>query len=223
MTTAGPELESGAGKAPARERVYVWLRDSIISGEIEEGCFLDEQRVSGTVGVSRTPVREAFHQLAAERFISLLPRKGAQVRTVTARELEEVYQSRRLIEGHAVSTLVAAGLGAPEETAELIEPMERAGTAGDWFETVRLDRRFHRAIVAAAGNTVLTELYDGLQSRQQRVGVRALRARPERLETINAEHRGLVEALGRNDEQDALRILHQHLQPVTEVISMLPD
>lgn len=222
MTTAGPDSEPGAGKVPARERVYVWLRDNIISGEIEEGRFLDEHMVSGTVGVSRTPVREAFHRLAAERFISLLPRKGAQVRTVTARELEEVYQSRRLIEGHAVSTVVAAGAGAPEEMAGLLEPMERAGDAEDWFEAVRLDRSFHRAIVAAAGNSVLTELYDGLQSRQQRVGVRAVRARPERLETINAEHRALVAALDRSDEQDALRILHQHLRPVSEVISKLP-
>jgi len=44
-------------------------------------------------------VREAFHQLAAEHFISLIPRKGAQVRMVTARELEEVYRPGRLIEG----------------------------------------------------------------------------------------------------------------------------
>lgn len=219
MTTAEP----AAGKAPARERVYAWLRDSIISGEIEEGRFLDEQAVSGTAGVSRTPVREAFHRLAAERFISLLPRKGAQVRTVTARELEEVYQSRRLIEGHAVSTVVASGTGAPGEMTELLGPMESAGAAGDWFETVRLDRGFHRAVVAAAGNSVLTELYDALQSRQQRVGLRAVRARPERLETINAEHRALVAALDRADEQGALRVLDQHLRPVPEVTALLPD
>lgn len=221
MTAAGPETAASGGNPPARERVYTWLRDSIISGAIEDGRFLDEQWVSGIVGVSRTPVREAFHRLAAERFISLLPRKGAQVRTVTARELEEVYQSRRLIEGHAVSTVVSAGTGAPAEMAELLEPMEQAGRAGDWFECVALDRSFHRAIVAAAGNSVLTELYDALQSRAQRVGVRAVKARPERLGTINAEHRSLVAALDRNDEREALRVLHQHLRPVSEVTSML--
>ena len=65
-----------------------------------------------SVGVSRTPVREAFRQLAAERFIALL-RKGAQVTSVTARELKEVYQSRRLIEGHAIASICAAGTGVP--------------------------------------------------------------------------------------------------------------
>ncbi|HWD05173.1 MAG TPA: GntR family transcriptional regulator [Amycolatopsis sp.] len=220
MTTTGPgEVPVEGG--PARERVYAWLRDGIISGELEGGRFLDEQWVSGVVGVSRTPVREAFHRLEAERFISLLPRKGAQVRTVTARELEEVYQSRRLIEGHAIAEVCAARTGAPSEMAALIEEMGRAGAARDWFAVSGLDRRFHRAIVGAAGNTVLTELYDTLRSRQQRVTVRALEARPERLRVIDAEHRELVAALDAADTEEALRILNRHLRPVSEVVSIL--
>ncbi|WP_231645027.1 GntR family transcriptional regulator [Sciscionella sediminilitoris] len=211
----------GEGR-PARERVYEWLRDAIIKGTLDGGQFLDEQWVSGETGVSRTPVREAFHRLHAERFITLLPRKGAQVRTVTARELEEVYQSRRLIEGHAISTLCAAGAGAPREMAELIDPMEEAEQAQDWFQVSSLDRTFHRSMVAAAGNTVLTELYDTLRSRQQRVAVRAMRARPERLSVIDAEHRALVAALDANDEAEAVRVLTEHLKPVPEVVSVLP-
>ncbi|ANN18117.1 GntR family transcriptional regulator [Amycolatopsis orientalis] len=211
------------GGGPARERVYTWLRDGIISGELEGGRFLDEMWVSGVVGVSRTPVREAFHRLAAERFISLLPRKGAQVRTVTARELEEVYQSRRLIEGHAIAALCANRAGAPAELPELIEAMVRAGAEHDWFAVSGFDRRFHRAIVNAAGNSVLTELYDTLRSRQQRVTVRALEARPERLTVINAEHRELVAALNDHDAKEASRLLEEHLRPVSEVMSVLPQ
>ncbi|WP_199745761.1 GntR family transcriptional regulator [Amycolatopsis sp. WAC 04182] len=211
------------GGGPARERVYTWLRDGIISGELEGGRFLDEMWVSGVVGVSRTPVREAFHRLAAERFISLLPRKGAQVRTVTARELEEVYQSRRLIEGHAIAALCANRAGAPAELPELIEAMASSGAERDWFAVSGFDRRFHRAIVNAAGNTVLTELYDTLRSRQQRVTVRALEARPERLTVINAEHRALVAALNDHDAKEASRLLEEHLRPVSEVMSALPQ
>jgi DNA-binding GntR family transcriptional regulator len=202
--------------------VYAWLRDAIISGEIEGGRFLDEHWVSGIVGVSRTPVREAFHRLAAERFISLLPRKGAQVRTVTARELEEVYQTRRLIEGHAIAALCTTRTAPPEQMIELLDLMESAGEARDWLEVSGLDRTFHHTMVSAAGNSVLAELYDSLRSRQQRVAVRALIARPERLTVINSEHRALVAALTRHDEAGAVRILHQHLRPIPEVISALP-
>jgi DNA-binding GntR family transcriptional regulator len=221
MTTTAPGTVGVAGGGPARDRVYAWLRDGIISGALEGGRFLDELWVSGVVGVSRTPVREAFHRLEAERFISLLPRKGAQVRTVTARELEEVYQSRRLIEGHALGEVCAARAGAPAEMAGLIEEMDRAGKDRDWFAVSGLDRQFHRAIVNAAGNTVLTELYDTLRSRQQRVTVRALEARPERLSIIAAEHRQLVAAIDAHEAAVALRLLNEHLYPVPEVVSAL--
>ena len=222
MSTVAADRAGPVALGPAREKVYVWLRDAILSGTIEPGRFLDEQWVSGSVGVSRTPVREAFHQLAAERFILLLPRKGAQVTSVTARELEEVYQSRRLIEGHAIAALCAAGTGAPTEMATLIEPMEAAGGDADWFAVSGFDRAFHRAMVAAAGNSVLTELYDTLRSRQQRVAVSATRARPDRLALIDAEHRELVTLLDRGDGAGATELLNRHLRPVPEVLSELP-
>lgn len=216
-----PALSSHSG--PARLRVYEWLRDEIIRGSIEAGRFLDEQWVSEAVGVSRTPVREAFHQLAAERFITLLPRKGAQVRTVTSRELEEVYQSRLLIEGQALGVICALERKVPGEMLSLIDQMEAAGDARDWFTVSFLDRRFHRAIVAEADNTVLLELYDTLRSRQQRVAVRALTARPERVETINKQHRALVDAIANHDATTGLQLLKLHLRPLSEITSVLPD
>ena len=215
---APPPVHAG----PARIRVYEWLRDEIIRGSIEAGRFLDEQWVCDAVGVSRTPVREAFHQLAAERFISLLPRKGAQVRTVTARELEEVYRTRLLIEGHALTVMCSLERRVPVEMLGLIEQMEQASDALDWFTVSFLDRRFHRAIVAAAENTVLTELYDTLRSRQQRVAVRALTARPERVETINKQHRAIADAISRHDAESGLRLLELHLRPLSEITSALP-
>lgn len=217
-TADSPKAPAGS----ARERAYGWLRDEIIKGSLEGGRFLDEQWVSRTVGVSRTPVREAFHRLAAERFIHLMPRKGAQVRSVTARELEEVYQARRLIEGNAARSLCEARHGAPGEMLALLEPMERAGAARDWFEVADLNRRFHQAMVSTAGNTVLTELYEGLHSRQQRVGLRAMRARPERVSTVDAEHRALVAALDASDADRAIAVLNEHLRPIPEVVSVLP-
>jgi len=222
VTTRDGATRSPKAAGPARERVYDWLRDEIIRGSLEGGQFLDEQWVSRTVGVSRTPVREAFHRLAAEHFILLMPRKGAQVRSVTARELEEVYQARRLIEGHAARSLCEAHHGAPEGMPALLEPMERAGAAHDWFEVASLNRQFHQIMVSTAGNSVITDLYEGLHSRQQRVGLRAMRARPERVGTVDAEHRALVAALDAFDAERAIAVLDEHLRPVPEVVSVLP-
>ncbi|AQT82589.1 GntR family transcriptional regulator [Mycolicibacterium litorale] len=211
---------SGAAQS-ARDRVYEWVRDEIIKGTLPAGRFLDEVWISELVGTSRTPVREAFHRLNSERFIDLLPRRGAQVRNVTARELEEMYASRRLIEGHAARELCLAGAGAPASLDELASAMEEAGRQQDWFTVARLDRKFHRSIVDAHGNSILTELYDALRSRQQRVAVRALQIRPQRVPEIDRQHRAITAALARNDVAGVAALLDEHLRPVPEITAAL--
>lgn len=212
--------EAGAAQ-PARDRVYQWVRDEIIRGTLPAGRFLDESWVSELVGTSRTPVREAFHRLNSERFIDLLPRRGAQVRSVTSRELEEVYSARRLIEGHAARALCLFGSGAPAPMDELATQMEDAGREQDWFTVARLDRAFHRSIVDAHGNSVLTELYDALQSRQQRVAVRALQIRPQRVPEIDRQHRAIIDALAANDVDRVALLLDEHLRPIPEITAAL--
>ncbi|MCG7594447.1 GntR family transcriptional regulator [Mycobacterium sp. PSTR-4-N] len=216
MTVSEPSSNQSA-----RDRAYEWVRDQIIRGTLPAGRFLDEAWISESVGTSRTPVREAFHRLNSERFIDLLPRRGAQVRSVTTRELEEVYASRRLIEGHAARALCAAGGGAPVKLPALATAMEDAGRERDWFTVAKLDREFHRAIVDAHGNSVLVELYDALRSRQERVAVRALQIRPQRVPDIDAQHRAIVAALADNDTELITTLLNEHLRPIPEILAAL--
>ncbi|CDO11083.1 GntR family transcriptional regulator [Mycolicibacterium cosmeticum] len=212
--------EPGSNQS-ARDRVYEWVRDEIIRGTLPGGRFLDEAWISESVGTSRTPVREAFHRLNSERFIDLLPRRGAQVRNVTARELKEVYASRRLIEGHAARAICAAGTQPPAELTELAAAIEEAGQNQDWFTVARLDRAFHRAIVATHGNSVLVELYDALQSRQERVAMRAMQIRPQRAPEIDAQHRAIIAALQASDAELASTLLDEHLRPIPEILAAL--
>jgi len=212
---------SDSGAQSARDRVYEWVRDEIIKGALPAGRFLDEIWVSELVGTSRTPVREAFHRLNSEKFIDLVPRRGAQVRNVTARELEEVYASRRLIEGHAARALCAGNAGAPADLQDLAEAMEAAGQQQDWFTVAKLDRTFHRTIVDAHGNSVLTELYDALRSRQQRIAVRALQIRPQRVPEIDRQHRAIITALAAGDTDRVTVLLDEHLRPIPEITAVL--
>jgi DNA-binding GntR family transcriptional regulator len=212
--------ESGTAQS-ARDRVYEWVRDEIIKGTLPGGRFLDEIWVSESVGTSRTPVREAFHRLNSEKFIDLVPRRGAQVRNVTARELEEVYASRRLIEGHAARALCHVHAGAPADLTALAQAMEAAGREQDWFTVAKLDRSFHRTIVDAHGNSVLTELYDALRSRQQRVAVRALQIRPQRVPEIDRQHRAVIDALADGDTDRVTVLLDEHLRPIPEITAAL--
>lgn len=213
---AAPELDVGS----ARDRAYAFVRDGILRRTIKAGTFLEEEQVSTAVGVSRTPVREAFHRLAAERWLDLVPRRGALVRQVTAQELVDVYEARRVIEGHAIRSLCSARRGVPALSYALLDAMD-ADAASAIEEHVTLDQQFHRSLVATRGNVVLTEIYDGLRARQQLVALSAFAADPSRLQTILDEHRALLAAIAEHDSAAAETVLIAHLRPLAEVLARL--
>jgi DNA-binding GntR family transcriptional regulator len=205
--------------APAKDRVYTYVRDLILRGTLRGGSFIEEGHISAALGTSRTPVREALHRLEAERLIDLVPRRGAVVRQVTPRELVDVYEARKLIESYAVRRLCDERISLPAEMAALVERM-RAG-AGDDFARTELDRQFHRALVAASGNAVLVEMYDALRSRQQLVAVTAASVHPARLEATYDEHRDLLAALESREAERAVQAFVDHLRPMPEVLAGL--
>ena len=215
------ETTASRGK-PTRERVYLYVREQILRGRFPGGSFIEEEEISSALGLSRTPVREAFHRLEAERFIDLLPRRGAQVRQVTAQGLLDLYEARRMIEGHAISRICREEIPLPAEMHAVLDELERR-PQGDYFNRVELNRRFHFVMVAAVGNVVLSELYQSLGARQQRVAMTAINADPSRIVRISREHHALIAALAEWDEEKALAILEQHLRPIVGVVSRLPD
>lgn len=210
-----------AANEPARERIYNYVREQILRGVLRGGSFVEEEQISSVMGVSRTPVREAFHRLEAERFIELLPRRGALVRQVGAEELMQLYETRRLIEGHAAQQICLRQLPLLEEVGQSLEAMQVNLGKVDLYDHVELDRKFHRSIVASAGNTVTTELYDNLGSRQQRVAMAACTANPGRIHKIVEQHRQIYDGLLSHNFTVVHQALEEHLQPVVEVMSRL--
>lgn len=212
---AVPETEN----RPARERIYAYVREQILRGVFLGGSFIEEEEISSVMGVSRTPVREAFHRLEAERFIDLLPRRGALVRQVTAQELADLYETRRMIEGYAIARICRERILLPASMETILDCLE--GT-NDHFERVELNRLFHATMVDAIGNAVLSEMYQSLGARQLRVAMTALSVDPGRIARIRAEHLAFLAALRAHDEQRARDVLDQHLQPVLGIVSRLP-
>lgn len=207
---------------PTRERVYLYVREQILRGRFAGGSFVEEEEISSALGVSRTPVREAFHRLEAERFIDLLPRRGALVRQVTAQELLDLYEARRMIEGHAIQRICREEIPVPPQMTTILNAIE-ALPQDDYFERIELNRRFHFVMVAAVGNVVLSELYQSLGARQQRVAMTAISTDPSRTTRISREHQALLAALSVWNEAEALAILEQHLRPIVGVVSRLPN
>src|SRR5690349_15879826 len=152
---------SAAGSGSAAARVYAHVKERLLDGTFPGGALLSENELSQQLGLSRTPVRQAFVQLEAEGLLELYPKRGALVVPVAASEIEDVFEARLLVEEHCTRRAAHAGATLAPDLEALIAEQERAiaDPATGMAAFARADRHFHRAIIDAAGNAILTRLY----------------------------------------------------------------
>jgi DNA-binding GntR family transcriptional regulator len=193
------------------ERAYTYTKQRVLDATYAGGELLTEGEVAGALGISRTPVREAFLRLEGEGLLRLYPKRGALVVPVSAGEVEAVMETRVLVERFAFEKAIVRGADVTDAMRAEIARQEERAAAGDLDGFVEADRAFHTALVAAAGNPIVLSLYDSLRDRQQRLGVTALRREPRRLGEILDEHRALTEAVASGDVDATLALLEAHL------------
>jgi DNA-binding GntR family transcriptional regulator len=224
--TSSPVRESSApASGSAAARVYAHVKERLLDGTFAGGALLSENELSQQLGLSRTPVRQAFVQLEAEGLLELYPKRGALVVPVAASEIEDVFEARLLVEEHCARRAANAGAVLASELSELIAEQERAiaDPATGMATFARADRHFHRAIVDAAGNAILTRLYDALRDRQQRIATVSLARSPGDAERFIEEHRGIAEALARGDGDAAGERAAAHLRAARDVARGVRD
>src|SRR3970040_2575074 len=84
-----------------REKIVETIRNAIVNGHLAAGTRVAEPDLAGKFGISRTPIREAFRQLESEGFITVVPRKGAIVESLSSRDVADFYDLKMVLEGHA--------------------------------------------------------------------------------------------------------------------------
>jgi DNA-binding GntR family transcriptional regulator len=199
----------------AAERAYEYVKARLLDGRFPGGTLLSENDLANRLGVSRTPVRQAFVQLEAEELLELYPKRGALVVPISASEADDVLEARLLIEQHAVRR-VEPHAGLLEELRAAIAEQE-ATIEHDAKGFGFADRRFHHAIVEAAGNALLTRQYEQLRDRHQRIAATAVASDPARWGRFIAEHREILAALERGDSDAAAELMGAHLQAAHEL------
>jgi len=195
----------------ATDQAYAFAKERILDGRFPGGELISEGDVAAGVGLSRTPVREAFLRLEAEGLLRLYPKRGALVVPVSAAEVHSVMETRLLVERFAVERSIPAPPELREALAASLAEQERLVAAGRAAEFVEADREFHRLFVAQAANPILLALHDSLRDRQSRMGLAAIARDGERAREILDEHRRLVAAVLEDDGDRAARVLAGHL------------
>jgi DNA-binding GntR family transcriptional regulator len=195
----------------AAEKAYVFTKERILDGRFGGGLLITEGDVGADVGVSRTPVREAFLRLESEGLLRLYPKRGALVVAVSPTEVEMVMETRLLVERFAIGKIIETEAELGASPAEVIARQERLGARSDSTGFVEADREFHRIFVAAAGNPILLALHDSLRDRQTRMNLAALARSDDRQRQVLMEHRAIAEAVAARDLDAALAMVDQHL------------
>jgi DNA-binding GntR family transcriptional regulator len=207
-TTAATRTVGDAHR-PLRDVVCDEIRAQIISGVYEPGSRLIEDRLAEQLGVSRNPVREALRVLETEGFVEMVPRRGALVASLPAKEVNDLFEVRMTLEGLA-ARLAARNIddGMLARLRKLVAAREQAVTRNDYRRIGQLNTQFHELIVAASGNRFLTNIMLPLRGRMQWIFNRSSQAEWTHSMTDHAE---LVEALAARDEEKAAEVASRHV------------
>lgn len=211
----GQSGEPGPGEFLV-DKAYTVIRRSILHNEFKPGSPLSEGALSGQIGISRTPVREALKRLAEEGLVRVIPRRGAFVSDISAEDIVQTYQVREALECYAIQFVPQYG-----DRAELAALAAEVEQAREWAKTGAVDRvndldiRLHRFIARASRNELLCKLVDQLLSHVVRLRNMTPTV-PGRLAQQAEEHVRIVYALNEGDLQAARQALCNHLQTVRD-------
>ena len=205
------EKQEDADRYSLRGRVFHRLRDDILSGKYAEHEELKEVAIGEEMGVSRTPVREAFRQLELEGLIRIVPNKGAYVTGITQKDVKDIYMIRSLLEGlcarWATEHITKDQLEEMEENVYLAEFHTKKGHLEQLAE---LDNRFHHILYEACDSKMLEHQLKDFHQYVFRVRKKTL-ANVTRGSKSNEEHRLIMEAIRNKNADLAEQLAHQHM------------
>ena len=198
-------------KYSLRGRVFNKLREDILSGKYQDHEELKEVAIGEELGVSRTPVREAFRQLELEGLIQIVPNKGAYVTGITAKDVKDIYMIRSSLEG------MCARLATENITEEQLEELEENvylasfhASKGHMEQMTELDNRFHHILYEACDSKMLEKLLQDFHQYVLRIRKKTLSTK-ERGIASNEEHRQIMEAIKAKNPDEAQRLANMHM------------
>ncbi len=194
-----------------RKKVHSYVRERILSGDIGPHERLIETKIAKEIGTSRTPVREALHNLELEGLIESVPRVGYMVKPLNVEELKEICVIRTVIESLAAAWAMDKAYS--KLTTELknnIAKTEEAISLGEIKAFVELDSQFHEVIAKLSGSQRLLELAQTLRRHMIRYRVGSIYSPENVLRAIDG-HKNILAAIEKGDAGAVRNAIDFHL------------
>ncbi|NQU69627.1 MAG: GntR family transcriptional regulator [Rhodospirillales bacterium] len=193
------------------ESVTDKLRRAIIEGDLPLGSPLSERGIAESIGVSKTPVREAFAQLRVEGLVRIKPQTGAAVFSMSAPEVTALSEARLVLEQGALRFAFERNRkNLVKKLTAQVEAMEAARQKDDVRLYLDLDSAYHDSFFDLCGNAYLAENYSILVARVAAIRTH-LSAKPRHTSQSMKEHRQILEAIEASDIREANDILEHHI------------
>jgi len=202
----------GKSHGTLRLQVYEQLREGILLGKYPRGSALTEIRLADELGVSRTPVREAFCQLELDGLVAATPNKGVVVEGFDQADMLDMYEVRTRMEALAASRAAEKMSGDDiNQLRQLFEQEAELAVNGDYRELQRSDAAFHDLIFRGSGSRVLQNILSSINiyTRQARFISLSTRGRTEQ---VLQEHAGILRAIEARDAVSAGRQMQTHIE-----------
>lgn len=190
--------------------VYQQILQALHNGEIATSDALHQARLAELLSVSRTPVREALLRLEQEGILDSGYNGGFKLRTITAKSVRDIYQTRLAIEGYAAKHLAEnKSPQAIEQLSKLVCDLENKvpTSSQEFYETNRL---IHRSFIEATKNKYLLEMFDSLWNRSLAAYIYQTMDTPFLAETLTG-HKALCDALVGGNGIEAERVMQEHI------------
>ena len=203
---------------PLRDVVFKTLRRAILTGELKPGERLMEIHLANRLGVSRTPIREAIRKLELEGLVTMIPRRGAEVADITEKNLKDVLEVRRALEGLAIE--LACQRITEEKKQDLREKLSQVETAvstKDSSAIASADVAFHNTIVEASDNDRLIQLVSNLGEQMYRYRFEYIKDESKHGQ-IKLEHKIMFDSIMEKDREKAVEIVKTHINNQEEAI-----
>ncbi len=213
--------------ANAADRAYQAIRAAILDRTFPPNARLKEAELVAFCGVSRTPVREALRRLAAEDFVKIQRNQGAQVRSWSSDDLDDLFSLRALLEGYAAGRAAKRISDADlREIAAAIDEMDAvlAGGAAQQrkvAEFLRLNRIVHEIVWRASGSARLVSMLGRLVE-QALTAHTAQKYSLSRVAQSHHHHQELLHALRARDEAWAEAIMRSHIRAARQALDPVP-
>jgi DNA-binding GntR family transcriptional regulator len=201
-----------------RERIYQYLKHRILEGDIPPGQRLVESQLASEVGTSRTPIREALHNLEFEKLIKAIPKVGYVVSDITESDVREICEIRVVLESLAIRwALENKDSDLVLKLRSNLDQMEDYINKHKLKKIPELDSEFHDLICQASGSTWLTDLNQYLREYMLRLRVKCLTKRKLATRALQG-HSGILRALEIQDAKSAENAIRHHMDITMEDI-----